>query len=76
MTTAGEVIIAFRGLELENEQLQEHNKYVLDLIKAERIRQEECDDIHLRNIATLEKENQQLRKQIKNLEIRLKGFYE
>lgn len=44
-------------LEKENEQLQKNNKHIRDLIEAERQRQEECDDVHLRDIATLEKEN-------------------
>jgi hypothetical protein len=55
-----------KEVQKENKQLQKHNKYVLDLIKAERRRQEECDDVHLRNIAILDKENQQLKQQLEN----------
>ena len=35
---------------------------LIDLIHAERKRQEQCDDIHLKKIAELEKENAELRK--------------
>jgi hypothetical protein len=37
---------------------------LIDLIHAERKRQEQCDDIHLRKIADLEKENAELKRHI------------
>lgn len=37
---------------------------LIALINAERERQEKCDDIHLRTIATLEKENAELKKEL------------
>ena len=55
-------------LEKENEQLQKNNKHIRDLIEAERQRQEECNDVHLRDIATLEKENELLAKRICELQ--------
>lgn len=54
-------------LKKENEQLQNNNKRIRDLIEAERQRQEECNDVHLRQIATLEKENKQLKQQIEKM---------
>ena len=49
----------------ENEQLQKNNKHIQELINAERQRQEECNDVHLRDIATLEQENEQLKIDLK-----------
>lgn len=57
----------YRKLKEENEQLQKNNKHIQELINAERQRQEQCDDVHLRNIATLEKENDQLKQQIEKM---------
>ena len=37
---------------------------LIALINAERERQEKCDDVHLRTIAELEKENAELKKQL------------
>lgn len=44
------------------EELEKHNAELLALINAERERQEKCNDIHLRTIADLEKENAELKK--------------
>lgn len=53
----------YQKLKEENEQLQKNNKHIQELINAERQRQEECNNVHLRDIATLEKENAELKKQ-------------
>ena len=45
----------------ENADLRKHNEELIDLINAERERQEKCDDVHLRKIADLEKENAELK---------------
>lgn len=50
----------YQKVKQENEQLQKNNKHIQDLIEAERQRQEECNDVHLRDIATLEKEKCEL----------------
>ena len=42
-------------------ELEEQNIYLQNLIKAERKRQEECDEVHLRKIKELEKENAELK---------------
>ncbi len=42
---------------LEIEKLEQRNAKLIALINAERERQEKCDDVHLRKIAELEKEN-------------------
>lgn len=41
-------------------KLQKKNEELLALINAERKRQEQCDDIHLKKIADIEKENADL----------------
>ena len=46
---------------LEIEKLEQRNAELIALINAERERQEKCDDVHLRKIAELEKENAQLK---------------
>ena len=51
----------YQKLKEENEQLQKNNKHIQELINAERQRQEECNDVHLRDIATLEQENEQFK---------------
>ena len=51
----------FAGAEPREKRIEE----LIALINAERERQEKCDDIHLRKIAELEKENAELKK--KNL---------
>ena len=49
----------------ENTELEKHNDELLALINAERERQEKCDDVHLLTIAELEKENAELKNEIK-----------
>ena len=46
---------------LEIEKLEQRNAELIALINAERERQEKCDDVHLRKIAELEKENAELK---------------
>ena len=46
---------------LEIEKLEQRNAKLIALINAERERQEKCDDVHLRKIAELEKENAELK---------------
>lgn len=57
----------YQKVKEENEQLQKKNKHIRDLIEAERQRQEECNDVHLRAVATLEKENKRLQQQIEKM---------
>ena len=45
----------------ENADLKIYNEELYRLINAERKRQEQCDDVHLRKIAELEKENEELK---------------
>ena len=45
------------GVESREKRIEE----LIALINAERERQEKCDDVHLRTIATLEKENAELK---------------
>ena len=51
-------------LEEENTKLKKHNEELIALINAERERQEKCDDIHLRTIAELDKENVELKEKV------------
>lgn len=46
------------------EPREKHIEELIALINAERERQEKCDDVHLRKIADLEKENTELKKQL------------
>ena len=50
-----------RELEKENAELKKRKEELIALINAERERQEKCDDVHLRTIAELEKENGNLK---------------
>jgi hypothetical protein len=57
----------FELYEYSENKLKEKGKRIaelIDLIHAERKRQEQCDDIHLRKIAELEKENAELKKEV------------
>ncbi len=58
----------FRPLEKRIEELEKHNEELLALINAERERQEKCDDVHLRKIAELEKENAELKLKLEALD--------
>ena len=55
---------------LEIEKLEQRNVKLIALINAERERQEKCDDVHLRKIAELEKENAELKKENTELKTR------
>ena len=46
------------------EELEKHNEEIIALIHAERERQEKCDDVHLRKIADLEKENAEMKETV------------
>lgn len=48
-------------LKKENAELKDHNRFLSNLIQAERERQAQCDYIHLRKIAELKKENTELK---------------
>lgn len=50
----------------ENTELGKHNEKLIALINAERGRHEKCDDVHLRKIAELEKENAELKENNKS----------
>lgn len=45
-------------------ELEKHNEEIIALIHAERERQEKCDDVHLRKIADLEKENAEMKETV------------
>ena len=53
--------LAIEGRDVKIKELEKHNGELIALIHAERERQEKCDDVHLRKIAELEKENAELK---------------
>ena len=53
--------LAIEGRDIKIKELEQHNGELIALIHAERERQEKCDDVHLRKIAELEKENAELK---------------
>lgn len=55
-----ELLLSFA--ELKEKRIEE----LLALVQAERKRQEQCDDIHLRKIADLEQENAELKKEVED----------
>lgn len=60
-----EMLVYMDKLREENASLKKHNEKLTALINAERERQEKCNDIHLRTIAELEKENEGLKETIR-----------
>lgn len=56
----------------ENAELGKHNEELIALINAERERQEKCDDVHLRKITDLEKENAELKEKVSYLKDNLR----
>ncbi len=60
-----ELFKVIHNLQKRIKELEKENEGLIALINAERKRQEECDDIHLRKISDLEKENAGLKDKLK-----------